>query len=551
MQLRLPILLVVVLLAGNAATARSFGAAPKLLDTVTVDATKTTGTQSSVSLNAGTAYTLEISGTVVAPGGGKYDALYCVTGSSGGTACPTRTAALSVSTAGASSYPQPDQAIDAFQKSSPNKSCTGETICANGLEYSSNHDYSVAFFPPASGKVTFGTDPQLKLHQAFFTSGAYTIKIYESAVTSGGGGKSTGAAHAVSISGEVSVRHKNGTWTPLTPGTQLQVGDELATGVDSHLLLKFEDGSTMQLNELTQIIASTLLIPAKRKDVELQLVVGAIKANVTHETTLDTSFRIRQATASAGVRGTVFTDFYDPVDKVAVIATDVDAVTVTPTRARAKPVVVPAGKEVEVTAAGVSPIAPIGKADARGGIDRVKAFQLVTAVIDRATSGCGLDEKMGATARFSVKPATRGWLVSLTVAGQAAGVTTWSVAGSKAKPVNALAKKLAGRCAGSSGADPSGNWQPANGQSGPPWVFKANGSMLTASWSGSGAHASLRGTFSGTKTGSGKWSGTFSITEGATHVTGAMTVQLTGATLVVVLTPSGGSPSTIRFARAS
>ncbi|HVS84185.1 MAG TPA: FecR domain-containing protein [Gaiellaceae bacterium] len=541
------VLLVGALCTWEVSLARS--ASPKILDTVTVDATKSSGTQSSVSLKAGTAYLLRIKGTATAPGGGVYDALYCVSGTSGGAKCPTRTASLMVSTSGASSYPQPDQAVDAFQKATPNSGCAGETSCSGGLAYSASHAYTVTFYPPATGRVTFGTDPQLKLHTAYFTSGSYTIQIEEGTASTPvpAGAK----ARVTSFSGEVSVRRGSGAWTPVTAGFELQPSDEISTGVDSHALLTFEDGSTMQLDELTQILAHTLLFKEHRKEVELQLAVGAIKATVQHETALETSFRIRQATATASVRGTEFDDFYDPGSKTVIVAARVDSVLVQPTRAGAKAVVVPPGKEVEVTPTAVSTLAPIGKADAHGGIDRAAAYRLVEGVIDRATAACGLNEPAG-KASFSTRPTAAGWAVTVPVAGKASGSTSWTAAGSKATPANALAKRIAAHCSGGpTSSDPSGSWVNVADASSPAWVFKASGSSLTATWKGSGAHAALRGSFSGSQSSSGNWSGTFSITENATHVTGTMTVRLTAAgKLVVMLTPTGGSPSTITFRRS-
>jgi hypothetical protein len=45
-----------------------------------------------------------------------------------------------------------------------------------------------------------------------------------------------------------------------------------------------------------------------------------------------------------------------------------------------------------------------------------------------------------------VKPAAGGWLVSVRVTGKLKGWSTWRVTGTKVKPVNKLALKLAAGC---------------------------------------------------------------------------------------------------------
>src|SRR5581483_10488876 len=103
---------------------------------------------------------------------------------------------------------------------------------------------------------------------------------------------------------------------------------------------------------------------------------------------------------------------------------------------------------------------------------------------------------------FSVRPAPAGWLVSVeALSGKAKGSSTWLVEHGKAEPQNAAARLIAGGCASAGGpgaADLTGDWVSASDPSGPPWVLKVSGSTLNATWKGSGAHAALRGSFTGT-----------------------------------------------------
>jgi hypothetical protein len=123
----------------------------------------------------------------------------------------------------------------------------------------------------------------------------------------------------------------------------------------------------------------------------------------------------------------------------------VDSVTVQPTRAGAQAVVISPGKEVAVTRSGASPVAPIGRAGARGGIDLEKALALVLRVVNRAARGCGFTPShVGASVTAA---GASGWKVSVPVKGKASGSAVWLVARGKATPKNAVARKIAARCA--------------------------------------------------------------------------------------------------------
>jgi hypothetical protein len=97
-----------------------------------------------------------------------------------------------------------------------------------------------------------------------------------------------------------------------------------------------------------------------------------------------------------------------------------------------------------VTPSGISPLAPIGKAGARGGVDMQKAADLVLAVIDHATTACNLAAPSGSV---NVQPGAAGaWKVTVTVPGKTGGSSLWTVASGKVKPSNALAKTIAAGC---------------------------------------------------------------------------------------------------------
>jgi hypothetical protein len=311
-----------------------------------------------------------------------------------------------------------------------------------------------------AGTMTFHIDSPNKLTVTYSQANGVggTIVMTRSGGTSTPP-ESSKTVSVSSFSGEVTVRRNGGPWEPLTSGRRLEAGDEIFTAVDSRAVLKFEDGSTLEVRELSQLLAHTVLVTENRRDVEVQLKLGEIKAQVKKEKAVDTTFEIRRGFGripgtdeefgDASVRGTVFTVFADPVGKAVIVSTQRGVVAVTPKR-NTKPVLVPAGKEVEVTAAGASPLAPIGKAGARGGVNRLKARDLVLAVIDRSVAACQLGAPRMAA---GVKPAgAAAWTVSVTVQGNVKGVSLWRVGGGRVSPLNTLAKTIAAGCKGSSGA---------------------------------------------------------------------------------------------------
>ena len=262
--------------------------------------------------------------------------------------------------------------------------------------------------------------------------------------TSGG---SSGAVQATlgTISGDVSIRHAGGRFVNASDGEQLQAGDDISTGPDSSVTLTLPGGSTVTVTPMTQINIGSLLRQKNSIRVRVNLRISAIAAKLNKSKTADTDYSVKTPTATTSSRGTAFSVFYDPGSRATVVAVTQHSVVVTRT-AGGKPLIVPAGKEAEVTAAGSSPLAPLGKANAHGGIDRAQAFALAAAAVGRSATACGIGTRPGSTAGFSVHPSATGWLVTIPVTGKVTGVSTWLTAGAKAKAANALAKQIAVGC---------------------------------------------------------------------------------------------------------
>ena len=147
----------------------------------------------------------------------------------------------------------------------------------------------------------------------------------------------------------------------------------------------------------------------------------------------------------ASVRGTAFSVFYDPGTKASLVTVSEGTVAVMPTRAGGSEVLVPAGRELEVTPSATSALAPIGKAGARGGVNRFRARALVLDKLDAAGRRCRITVARS-TAGLRVATARRGWRVAVKVGGRARGTSTWTITGGKARPRNKIAKRIARRC---------------------------------------------------------------------------------------------------------
>jgi FecR protein len=251
-------------------------------------------------------------------------------------------------------------------------------------------------------------------------------------------------AGVASIQGEVTVIHADGSVEPVTSTTVMGRGDQLATGVDSKVTVRFQDGSRMTVGEMTQLYVADLLVQGSRQNVQVAIKLGEVSAQVNPKKQYQTDFKVSTPSGTTSSRGTVFTVFYDPVAKATIVRTLVHKVLFTPRRRGATAVIVPAGKEIDATLSRVSKLAPIGKAGARGGIDIQKARDIALAFVDRFASACSLTSPhAGAT----VKPAGRAtWTVTIPVQGKATGTSAWRVAAGRVSPLNALAKQIAAGC---------------------------------------------------------------------------------------------------------
>lgn len=155
-------------------------------------------------------------------------------------------------------------------------------------------------------------------------------------------------ANVGGLRGDVSVRSPGGSFEDLTPGRQLREGDDVATGPDSNVTLKFSDGSTVVLRPDTQCNIGSLLRQRGDIKVRVNLIIGAVEAKISKSETATPSFGIRTPNAVSSVRGTVFNVRYDEPTQTTTVAVEEGVVEVASNNSSSRAVSVSAGQQVQV-----------------------------------------------------------------------------------------------------------------------------------------------------------------------------------------------------------
>jgi hypothetical protein len=236
-------------------------------------------------------------------------------------------------------------------------------------------------------------------------------------------------------------------WCQVEKDTVLKQGDEISADPDGAVTLQFADNSTVVVKNTTQLKIASFFTEGGVVRTEILLKMGEVAAKVNKSEATKSDFRIKSPTCVASVRGTTFLMSYDPGGKASRTAVTEGKVKVDPAKPGLKTVTVKAGREVEVTRKKITKPAKIGKAGARGGINRTTARDRVLAVI-AAADACGVTTPR--TNAYSVTPAKKGWKVVVKLmkgTETATAKSTWKVIRGKVKPTNALAKLVARNCA--------------------------------------------------------------------------------------------------------
>lgn len=248
----------------------------------------------------------------------------------------------------------------------------------------------------------------------------------------------------VSCKAECEWRTGGGDWRQIEKDTILQQGHEISCDPDGELVLAFADNSTVTIHDTTQLKIASFFTEGGIVRTELLLAMGKISAKVNKSETTRSDFKIKPPAGPGSVRGTTFSVFYDPISRAAVYSVIEGLLEVDPAKPGLKTTMVGTGKEVEVTRNSVSRVVGIGKAGARGGINRATAIDRALARVAAANQACSITTPRKSA--FSAKGVRGGWAVTVKVTGRLKGKSKWKVTAAKTKPTNARAKKIAAGC---------------------------------------------------------------------------------------------------------
>lgn len=133
----------------------------------------------------------------------------------------------------------------------------------------------------------------------------------------------------VDINGEVEVM-RNGEWISAKEGMELKVEDLIATSFSSSVILKYSDGSTIKIKEVTQLDISRLT-KDKQKAIRtlLRMRTGKIEAKIHREAGIDSDFKVFTPTSTISVRGTIFNVEYNNETKETSVLVEEGEVSVT------------------------------------------------------------------------------------------------------------------------------------------------------------------------------------------------------------------------------
>jgi hypothetical protein len=417
------------------------------LESVSVPAGTKTLINSKTTFSPDTSYTLIVGGSAtytqdlgdkppagVSPESFSEDALYCFqappkVGCPGGKSPPTEGPGLVVS----------DSVTSRLDQLAGN---------LNGISYHENHIYA-ASFTGHNSKLGFSdrqaSDTQVK------HAGGWTVDVYENG---GGGCSKTRAVGSAAAINDVRVTkcsqacqvHRDGTppaaWIPMEKDMVLKQGDDISCDPDGGAELSFADNSTVKINPVTMLKIAGFFTEGGVVRTEILLKMGEVAAQVNKSEATKSDFRIVGPTDVSSVRGTKFRMFVDPGSGATLVSTQEGVVSVDPVRAGLPTRQVTAGKEVFVTKTAITKVASTGKAGARGGVNLLKAVDLLTAKLAR--SACSFTTPH--LNAFSTRPAKGGWRITVKTTGKVKGTSSWLVVRGKVRPSGALAKRIATGC---------------------------------------------------------------------------------------------------------
>lgn len=173
----------------------------------------------------------------------------------------------------------------------------------------------------------------------------------------------------VALTGDAGVLLPGQDWQDATVGMNLVAASDFHTGPDSKATIQLTSGDTIVIDQDTQIHVGSFSKENANNLAKLQflLIMGRIEATIPPQETIPSDFSVTTPTATAGVRGTIFTASYDPQAQVTTFSLQEGLIEVTPTNPSLKPVTLQPGQQVQVTNNSISPVTSTGSPPPSGG----------------------------------------------------------------------------------------------------------------------------------------------------------------------------------------
>jgi len=152
-------------------------------------------------------------------------------------------------------------------------------------------------------------------------------------------------------------------------GMMLQEADRIFTGIGTEVKIKFSGGDIATIGELTDMKIAAFRSKGDAIQTRLWVRAGEVTAQVDKSDIIESDFQIRTPTATAGVRGTVFSSKFDTETQGNRIAVTEGIVRVTPENPSLAPRDLKAGESVTVYSDRIEPAdagAAVAGAELRG-----------------------------------------------------------------------------------------------------------------------------------------------------------------------------------------
>ena len=173
------------------------------------------------------------------------------------------------------------------------------------------------------------------------------------------------------LEGDVEVKQGKADWAAATAGMKLSAGDQISTGFDSKLILKFEDNSVVTVKPLTQFTIDRFFKDEAAIHTDLAVKIGAVRAKVNRTADTASDFVVITPTSVVSVRGT------EEEVRVTEKATDVNVIqgVVKAENERGQPASIAKGQEAQMEQ-GKQVVSPVEKLVEKSRTNTVSGFGL-------------------------------------------------------------------------------------------------------------------------------------------------------------------------------